>query len=80
MKEEGNMFEVLVLIAFGGLLVKAIGFALRLTWGAAKIVASILMVLALPLLVVCMVFVGGLALLLPVALIAVAAGILKSCT
>lgn len=74
------MFELLTVAVFIWLLVKAAGLAFRLTWGAAKVVASILMVLALPLLVVCFVFVGGIALLIPVAVIAVAAGILKACT
>lgn len=73
------MFELLVLIAFGGLLWRAVGFALRLTWGAAKIAAGILMVLALPLMVLCVLFAGGLVLLLPVALVAAAVGILRSC-
>lgn len=73
------MFEILVTVIFVWLLVKTIGLAFRLTWGAAKIIASILMVLAMPLLIVCMVFVGGLALLVPIAMIAVAFGILKAC-
>ena len=45
----------------------------------AKIVASILMVLALPLLIVCLLFVGGAILIVPVAMIGIAAGIMKSC-
>lgn len=77
--EEKIMFELLILIVFGGLLCRAVGFALRLTWGAAKIAAGILMVLALPLMVICVLFAGGLVLLLPVALIAAAVGILRAC-
>lgn len=73
------MFELLVVVVFIWLLVKAAGLAFRLTWGAAKVVASILMVLALPLLIACFVFVGGIALLIPVAVIAVAVGIMKAC-
>ena len=60
------------------LLVKTIGLAFRLTWGVAKIIASILMVIALPVLIICLVFVGGIALLVPVVMIAIAAGILKA--
>lgn len=60
-------------------MVKAIGLAFKLTWGIAKIIASILMVLALPALIVCMIFVGGIALLVPLILIGIAAGILKAC-
>ena len=73
------MLEILTVILFAWLLIKGIGLALRLTWGAAKIIAAILMALALPLLFVCMVFVGGIALLVPIALIGIAVGILKAC-
>lgn len=73
------MFELLSLFVFIWLLSKTIGLALKLTWGAAKIAASILMVLALPLLIICLVFAGGIALILPIAVIGLAAGILKAC-
>ena len=73
------MFELLTIIVFAWLLIKAIRLAFKLTWGMAKIVASVLMVLALPLLIVCLLFVGGAILIVPVAMIGVAAGIMKSC-
>lgn len=73
------MFEIVTLVVFIWLMVKAIGLAFKLTWGIAKIIASILMVLALPALIVCMIFVGGIALLVPLVLIGIAAGILKAC-
>ena len=73
------MFELLTIVAFVWLLIKAIGLAFKLTWGMAKIVASILLVLALPLLIVCLLFVGGAILIIPVAMIGIAAGIMKSC-
>ena len=73
------MFELLVIAIFIWLLVKSIGLALKLTWGVAKIAASILIGLAFPVLIVCFVFVGGIALLVPVVMIAIAAGILKAC-
>ena len=73
------MFELLTIIVFAWLLIKAIGLAFKLTWGMAKIIASILMVLALPLLIVCLLFVGGAILIVPVAMIGIAAGIMKSC-
>lgn len=73
------MFEFLIVIAFVWLMIKAVGLAFKLTWGAAKVIASILMTIALPLLIVCFVFVGGIALILPVGLIALSLGILKSC-
>ena len=71
------MFELLIIAIFLWLLVKAIGLAFKLTWGVAKITASILIGLALPVLIVCFVFVGGIALLVPVAMIAIAAAIVK---
>jgi len=71
------VFEFLVIIIFLWLMVKAIGLAFKLTWGLTKIVASILMVLALPLLIVCFLFWGGIALVLPVILLFAALGVLK---
>ena len=73
------MFELLVIAIFIWLLAKSIGLALKLTWGVAKIAASILIGLAFPVLIVCFIFVGGIALLVPVVMIAIAAGILKAC-
>ena len=73
------MFELLTIAIFIWLLVKSIGLAFKLTWGVAKIAASILIGLAFPVLIVCFVFVGGITLLVPVVMIAIAAGILKAC-
>ena len=73
------MFELLVLILFGWIFWGALRLAFHVTWGFAKIAASILFVLALPVLIVCLLFAGGMVLLLPVALIALAWGILKAC-
>lgn len=73
------MFELLTLVIFIWLLVKTIGLAFRLTWGVAKVIASILMVIALPVLIICLMFVGGLALMIPIAVIGLAFGLLKAC-
>ena len=73
------MFELLIIVIFIWLLVKAIGLAFKLTWGVAKIAASILIGVALPMLIVCLVFVSGIVLLVPLVLVAIAAGILKAC-
>jgi len=73
------MFELLTLVVFIWLLVKTIGLAFRLTWGVAKVIASILMVIALPVLIICLMFVGGLALMIPIAVIGLAFGLLKAC-
>lgn len=73
------MLELLTVVIFIWLLVKAVGFALRLTWGVAKITASILIGLAFPVLILCLLFAGGVLLLVPVIMIAIAAIILKAC-
>ena len=73
------MLEILTLIVFVWILIKSIGLMLRLTWGAAKIIAAVLLVLAFPALLVCMLFVGGIALLIPIAMVCLAGGILRAC-
>lgn len=73
------MFELLGLFVFIWLMVKSVGLCWKLTWGVAKIAASVLMALAMPLLIVCLVFVGGIALIVPIAVVGLAAGILKAC-
>lgn len=73
------MFELLITIFFIGLLVKGIGLVLRLSWGLTKIAAGILMVLSLPLLILFLIFAGGLLLLIPIAMVAVAVGMIKLC-
>ena len=71
------VLELLLIIGFCWLFFKAVGLVFRVTWGVAKLVAGLLVFLALPLLVVCALFAGGLVLLLPLALVAIALGILK---
>ena len=72
------MLDVLLIAAFFWLFFKALGLAFRVTWGLAKLVAGLLFVLALPLLVVLALFAGGLFLLIPLCLMALALGILKA--
>ena len=73
------MLELFAVIIFVWLLIKSISLAFKLTWGIAKIIASLLIVFALPILIVCLFFVDGAVLMLPVAMIGIAAGIMKSC-
>ena len=73
------MFELLTLVLFVWLFVKVIGFMFKLTWGMAKIIACIIIGLALPALFVSVVFLGGIALLVPIAMIGIAGGIIKAC-
>lgn len=71
------MLDLLVILLFCWLFFKALGLAFKMTWGAAKIAASVLFAVAVPLLVVCLVFAGGLLLLVPVALMGLAFWLLK---
>ena len=73
------MFQILTVTIFLWLLAKSIGFMFRLTWGVAKVIAGILMVVALPALIACLIFASGIVLLVPIILIAIAAIILKAC-
>lgn len=72
------MLSLLLTVLFCWLFFKAIGLAFKVTWGVAKIIASLLFAVAIPLLILCLVFAGGLLLLVPVVLIAIAFGILKA--
>jgi len=73
------MFKLLTIIVFAWLLTKTIGLMLKLTWGAAKIISSILIVLAFPLLIAGLLFVGGMILIVPIIMVCIAAGIVKLC-
>lgn len=73
------MLEILFSILAIWLFVKAIGLAVKIGWGVTKIVATVLLVLAIPVFILCLIFAGGFILLLPVALIAGAVGLLKAC-
>lgn len=71
------MFELLVLVLFGWLFISAIRLIFKAAWGLAKIAAIILIVAAFPTLIGVLMIAGGIALLIPVALMGVAFGILK---
>ena len=73
------MLELILLVLFCWLLIKVVKLAFKVAWGATKIVAMVLFALACPLLVACMLFAGSVALLVPVAMIGAAFGLLKRC-
>lgn len=73
------MLDFLIVILFCWLFFKAVGLAFKVAWGGAKIIASVLFAIAVPLLAACLLFAGGMILLVPVALIAIAFGLLKAC-
>lgn len=73
------MLEILIIIAFCGFFFKALSLALRMAWGLGKIIASVLFAVAVPLLVACLVFAGGVVLFVPLLLVSIAFGILRAC-
>lgn len=73
------MLELLMILLFCWIFFKAVSLALKMAWSAAKIIAMVLFAIAVPMLAVCLLFAGGMVLLVPVALIAIAFGLLKKC-
>lgn len=73
------MIELLAIAIFIWIFSGALRLAFHVTWGFAKIVAIILFVLALPALIGCLMLATGIALLIPIVLVALAWGILKAC-
>ncbi len=73
------MLDLLILIVFCWLFFKAVKLAFKVTWGVTKIIAMLLFVVAWPILIGCLMFAGGILLVVPVALIGVAFGLLKAC-
>ena len=79
--EERNKKMLISLILVGFILwlfFKGVGLALRMTWGLAKLIGVVLMTVALPVAGVC-VFMGlGVLLLLPVGLLLLALGLMRT--
>ena len=73
------MLELLTIVIFCWLSFKLLGLFFHMAWGVAKVIATLLFAIALPLLVVCLIFTGGMALLFPLGLLALALGIVKAC-
>ena len=73
------MVQILVIVLFCYLGFKALGLLFRVAWGAAKIAATVLLALSLPMLIGCLVFACGILLAIPLALIAIAFGLVKAC-
>ena len=74
------MLEILIIVLFCWLSFKLLGLFFRMAWGIAKFAATLLFLLALPLLVLCLIFAWGTLILVPLGLLALAFGILKACT
>lgn len=71
------MFELLTLIISLWIFIKALKLALKITWGLTKIIATVLLILFVPVLLVSIFLVGSFALFLPVLTAAAAFIILK---
>ena len=74
------MLELIITILCLWLFFKGLGLMLRLTWGITKFLASLMFTIALPLLGFCLFFAGGLIILVPLGLVILAFGLLKSVT
>lgn len=72
-----TMIDILLTILFICLFFWTIKLIFKLTWGIAKVIAIILMIIALPTLIGGLMVAGGLILLIPIALIIGAIGIVK---
>ena len=72
------MLELIITVLFFWLFFKALKLTVKLTWGITELIASLLFTIALPLLGFCLFFAGGLIILVPLGLVAVAFGLLKS--
>lgn len=72
------MLEILTVILFCWIFFKAMGLAFRVAWGTAKVIASLLFAMAVPMLVLGLVFAGGALLFLPLVLVGIAFGLLKA--
>lgn len=71
------MLDILLTILFISLFIWALKLLFKLTWGVAKIIAIILLIIALPTLIGGLMVTGGLILLIPIALIIGAIGTIK---
>ena len=72
------MLELIITVLFFWLFFKALKLTVKMTCGITKLIASLLFTIALPLLGFCLFFAGGLIILVPLGLVAVAFGLLKS--
>lgn len=72
-----TIFEIAITVLFIWLFLKALKLTFKITWGITKIIAIILFVIALPALIGCLLFAGGAILLLPLALVGAAFGLVK---
>lgn len=73
------ILDLLLTVLFVWLLFKSIGLVFRVAWSLTKLFALVLFVLSIPALVGCLLFAGGLLILIPIAMVGTAFGLLKRC-
>ena len=73
------MIELFIVVFFFWLFWQVLRLSLHMAWSAARVFGTLLAALALPLLICLLLFAGGVLLLIPVAVVAIAWGILKVC-
>ena len=71
------MLDILFTVIFIAMFFWTLKLMFKITWGVAKILATVLLVLAIPALVLCLIFAGGFALLIPIGIVAGVVGIIK---
>lgn len=74
-----TIFEIAITLLFIWLFFKALKLTFKIAWGITKIITIVLFVLAIPSLIGCLLFAGGAVLLIPLALIGIAFGLVKKC-
>ncbi len=74
-----TIFEIAITVLFIWLFFKALKLTFKITWGITKIIAVVLFVIALPALICCLLFASGAILLIPLAIIGAAFGLVKWC-
>lgn len=73
------MLALVTTILFVWLFAAAVGLLLKIAWSAAKVLAVFLLLSAVPVMLGCLLFAGGIAVLIPVGMLLLAAGLLKAC-
>ena len=72
------MFDILCTVLFVWLFIKVFGLVFKVAWSLTKVLAIILFVMALPSLIVCFIFAGGLLLLIPIGILGLAFALLNA--
>ncbi len=72
------LLDLLLTGLFVWLVFKVIGLVFRVAWSLTKLFALVLFVLSIPALVGCLLFAGGLLIVIPVAMVGMAFGLLNN--